>query len=121
LVWTGETPLEVEKMEALPDGFRFTFTLPLDSASFHGLTGFKGSSYTYLYHATYGSPEVETQELNFAGADLAADHRSITLKCSNLRAGFVHEIELPELASEHHLPLWHRMAYYTLNRIPATP
>lgn len=119
LVWTGRTPLEVEKMEALPDGFRFTFTLPIDPASLPGADAFAGQSYTYLFHAKYGSPEVEAQPLQFTAATLSADRRSIVLRCANLRAGYVHEIELPELKSASAEPLWHRQSYYTLNRLPA--
>ena len=117
LVWTGRTPLEVEKMEALPDGFRFTFTLPLDEASFHGTEGFSGQSYTYLYHSKYGSPETDAQPLQIESATLSKDRKSIVVKCANLRAGYVQEFELPQFTSKAE-PLWHRMAYYTLNKIP---
>jgi hypothetical protein len=118
IVWTGRTPLDVLKMEARPDGFRFTFTQPIAAADFHGAEGFAGQSYTYLYHQKYGSPETNAEPLKFASATLSADRRSIELKCANLRAGYVHEIELPALTGEGGQPLWHRQAYYTLNRIP---
>jgi hypothetical protein len=118
LVWTGKTPLDVQKMEALPDGFRFTFTLPLDAASFHGTDGFTGESYTYLYHSKYGSPETDSQPLVFSSATLSPDRRSIVLKCANLRPAYVHEIALPKLSSSKGLPLWHDKTYYTLNRLP---
>lgn len=118
LVWTGRTPLEVEKMEALPDGFRFTFTLPVDPASFPGVASITGTSYTYLYHSKYGSPETDPQPLVFPSATLSADGRSLVLKCSNLRPGYVQEIELPQLTSTKAEPLLHRTSYYTLNRLP---
>jgi hypothetical protein len=118
LVWTGRTPLEVEKMEAVADGFRFTFTRALDAQSFAGAASFSGQSYTYKYHSTYGSPEVNAEPLRFPNATLSADRRSILLQCENRRAGYVHEIELPAVRSEDAQPLWHRAAYYTLNRLP---
>lgn len=118
LVWTGKIPLEIEKMEALPDGFRFTFTLPIDPRSFNGIEGMSGQSYTYLYHSKYGSPETDAQPLEFSSATLSPDSRSIVLKCANLRPGYVQEIELPELTTAKEEPLWHRTAYYTLNRLP---
>jgi hypothetical protein len=119
LVWTGVTPLEVLKMEVLPDGFRFTFTQPIDPAIVRGVEGFAGQSYTYLYHSKYGSPEVDAQPLQFQSALLSDDGKSLVLKCAKLRPGYVHEIELPVLTSKAGLPLWHRMAYYTLNHLPA--
>lgn len=118
IVWTGRTPFDVQKMEAQRDGFRFTFTLPLSEKSFHGTAGFTGQSFTYNLHAKYGSDEVDVQPLQFSGAQLSADRRSIELRISNLRAGYVHEIELPELVADDGAPLWHRSAFYTLNRIP---
>ncbi|MGB8170397.1 MAG: hypothetical protein WCF18_23040 [Chthoniobacteraceae bacterium] len=118
IVWTARTPLEVEKMEALPDGFRFTFTQPIDPASLRGAEGFIGQSYTYLYHAKYGSPETDPQALQFSDTTLSADQRSVALRCANLRAGYVHEIELPTLLSAKGESLWHRQSYYTLNRVP---
>lgn len=118
IVWTGRTPLEVQKMEALPDGFRFTFTEPIDRGSLHGVAGFTGQSYTYLYHSKYGSPETDPQPLEFPVATISADGRSLDLKCAHLRAGYVHEIELPELVSAKGQTLLHRKGYYTLNRLP---
>jgi hypothetical protein len=118
IVWTGQTPLEVERMEALADGFRFTFSEAVDAASFHGAEGFSGQSYTYLYHSKYGSPETDAQPLAFGGATLSPDGRSVALKCANLRIGYVHEFELPELTSKTAQRLWHRNCYYTLNRLP---
>ena len=119
IVWTGRAPLEVLKMEALADGFRFTFTLPLDAPSVRGAEQFKGQSYTYTFHSKYGSPEVDAQPLSFSSAKLSADRRSIELQCANLRAGYVHEIELPAFTGGGET-LWHRMAFYTLNRVPAS-
>ncbi|MDZ4288250.1 MAG: hypothetical protein U0984_09835 [Prosthecobacter sp.] len=117
LIWTGKTPLEVEKMEALATGFRFTFTQPItvDPAKWAET---QAKSYTYTYTAKYGSPEVDTQPLQFTGFTLSKDQRSVVVGCANLRPGYVHEFVLPELKSKDGTTLWHRDAYYTLNRIP---
>ncbi|HYF37564.1 MAG TPA: hypothetical protein VD994_19840, partial [Prosthecobacter sp.] len=48
LIWTGKTPLEVAKMEALPDGFRFTFTLPIDGTAAKWAETV-ANSYTYTF------------------------------------------------------------------------
>lgn len=116
LVWSGKTPLEVQKLELLPSGFRFTFTLPINPASLPA-DPVSGSSYTYLYHSTYGSPETDTQPLQLSSPTLSPDHRTLTVNCANLRKGYVHEFQLPELKSETGLPLLHRAAYYTLIRL----
>jgi glucose/arabinose dehydrogenase len=119
LVWTGRKPFELERVEALHEGFRLRFTGPVAAASFHGVQGFEGQSYTYLYHSKYGSPETDARPLEFTGAELSEDRREVVLRVGQLRAGYVHELRLPEWKSEDGAGLWHREAYYTLNRIPA--
>jgi hypothetical protein len=119
LIWNGKTPLEVQKMEALPDGFRFTFTLPVNGEGVNWQET-QAKSYTYLYTSKYGSAEMETEPLKLTHFLLADGGRTLTVECANLREGFVHEFVLPELqALEGGQKLWHRDAYYTLNRVPS--
>jgi hypothetical protein len=115
LVWTGKTPLEVQKLEALKDGFRFTFTQQVRAANW-SLT--KAQSYTYTYTAKYGSPEVDPAALQLSAWQLSGDGSVLTVECANLRAGYVHEFELPEIVAQDGTPLWHRLMAYTLNQIP---
>lgn len=115
IAWTGKTPLDILKMEALKDGFRFTFTKPVTAADWKTT---KALSYTYLYTAKYGSPEVDSVPLSLDGFELSADGLSVTVKCSNLREGYVHEFVLPAVTGRDGSKLWHPQAYYTLNKIP---
>ncbi len=115
LVPTGRVPLEIQKLEAIPGGFRFSFTHPIQRADWSET---QGQSYTYLHTAKYGSPEIDPQPLKLSDWNLAADGRSLTVQVANLRAGYVHEFELPELKSSEGLPLWHRLCAYTLNKLP---
>jgi hypothetical protein len=113
ITWTGKTPLEVQKMEFTSKGFRFTFTLPVDPAS---VSDIKASSYTYTYQQKYGSPEMDTKQLT-TSSKLSADGLSLEVNCDPLRVGYVHEFELPELKAKDGAKLWHRMAYYTVNKL----
>jgi hypothetical protein len=115
LVPTGKLPLEVLKLEALKDGFKFTFTQPIHSTDWSQT---RAQSYTYLLTAKYGSPEVDPQALQLSDWSLSKDGLILTVKCANLRAGYVHEFELPELRSLKGQKIWHRLCAYTLNRIP---
>jgi hypothetical protein len=49
---------------------------------------------------------------------VSADGRVVTLTCSGLRAGFVHQLVLGPLQSASGQSLRYDRAYYTLNRIP---
>lgn len=115
LVPTGKVPLEIQKLEAIPGGFRFSFTRPVKTTDW-SLT--KAQSYTYTLTAKYGSPEVNPQPLQLSGWQLSDDGLSLTVKCGNLRTGHVHEFELPEVSALDGLPIWHRLCAYTLNRLP---
>ena len=96
-----------------------TFTRPVDPDRASRPDSYRMISYTYLYHPDYGSPEVETRELNLAKVRVAAGGRSVDLTVEGLRPGYVHELHLPGIVSVEGEGLLHPRAYYTLNRIPA--
>jgi hypothetical protein len=112
-VWSKKTPLDVEKLELTENGFRFTFTLPVEKASLGELTG---QSYTYPFTAKYGGEELDAKPLQITATKLTDDGLTLEVSIANLRVGYVHEFELPQLKAKDGTPLWHRMAYYTLNR-----
>jgi hypothetical protein len=116
LVWTKKMPLEVQKMELTKSGFRFTFTLPVDEASVATLTG---QSYTYPFQSKYGGEELDAKPLAISSAKLSDDGLVLEVICAGLRTGYVHEFELPKLKATDGTPLWHRMAYYTVNKLVA--
>lgn len=118
LTWNGETPFEIQKMQATPEGFRLTFTRPVDPATASEPTNYHLSSYTYLLHSPYGSPETDKQAVGVKLAQVSGDLLTVNLVCEPLRAGYVHELRLDQLRDEAGEPLVHPDAYYTLIEIP---
>lgn len=118
LVWTGEVPFEIQEMRARPDGFELVFTKPVDRHSATDVSSYRMNSYTYLYHSTYGSDEIQKQDLPIADATVSEDGLRVSLVVGNLRRLYVHELALPGVRSENNEFLLHPHAYYTLNRIP---
>lgn len=118
IAWTGKTPFEIHEMRAKPDGFELTFTQPVDRASAENLENYKIETYTYIYQASYGSPEVDRTKPALKRAEVSADKRSVRLILDGLQQGHVHELHIPGLKSEGGEPLLHPDAYYTLNYIP---
>ncbi len=118
LVWTGKVPFEVLTMSARASGFSLEFTKPVDAKAAGEISAYRMSSYTYLYHQTYGSPEIETRELKITSATVAPDRKSVVLEVEGLREGYVHELHLPGVRSAGGEKLLHPAGYYTLNRIP---
>ena len=120
LVWTGRVPFEIKEMKATPDGFDLVFTKPVDPVTAKTINSYHISSYTYLYHSTYGSDEIQKKDLKLSVNGISADGYVVSLKVDGLREMFVHELIARGIRSEDDEPLLHPDAYYTLNRIPRT-
>lgn len=118
LAWTGRTPFEVHEMRARPDGFELTFTEPVDKESAGKPESYSIETYTYIYQASYGSPEVDQTLPRITAAQVTTDGRSVRLRIDGLQRGHVHELHLNGVRSAAGIPLLHKEAYYTLNYIP---
>jgi hypothetical protein len=118
MVWTGKVPFEVRDIHARPDGFELTFTRPVDAKTASDPASYKVGTHTYIYQASYGSPEVDQTECTVEKATVAADGLSVRLIVGPLLRGHVHTINLHGVRSAEDRPLLHNEAYYTMNEIP---
>jgi len=118
LDWTGATPFEVLTMRAKPDGFELRFTTPADAHSAANLASYTLETFTHIYRAGYGSPEVEQAGQRITAATVSADGLTVRLVVDKLVRGHIHELHLPGLRDRAGKPLLHDAAYYTLNQIP---
>src|SRR5262249_40575546 len=107
LVWTGELPFEVREMSARHDGFDLTFTQPVDPSTAGATASYDLETYTYIYQASYGSPEVDKTTPAIKSATVGKDGRSVRLVVEGLEEGHVHELHLPGLRSAQGQPLLH--------------
>ena len=112
------TPFEIHRINAQPQGFKIIFTKPLASDSKITHSSVHVRSYTYHYHSSYGSKEIDQKTLNITSSQLSKDRHVLTLEMDDLREGYVHEITFKGLRSSDGTPLEHAVACYTLNRIP---
>jgi ribosome-binding factor A len=76
-------------------------------------------TYTYIYRAEYGSPEVDPTTPTIDRVEVGADRKSVRLYVSKLQEGNIHDLTAAGVRSADGLPLLHKEAYYTLNYIPA--
>jgi glucose/arabinose dehydrogenase len=119
LVWTGKTPFEIHEMHAKPDGFELTFTRPIDPATAGKPESYEMKTYTYLYRADYGSPEVDPTTPKIQKVEVGADGKSVRLYVDGLQEGHVHDLNASGVTSKEGKKLLHPQAYYTLNYIPS--
>lgn len=119
VTWTGKTPFEIKSVSAKPDGFEITFTKPIEIDEAAYIDSYSGKSYVYKYHAVYGSPQTNVEELTPSGVKVDEDGLKLRLVYNTLRPFYVHEIKLDGIRSkEDDHPLLHPTFYYTLNQIP---
>ena len=117
--WTGKVPFEIHEMRAKSDGFELTFTEPVDAATAQNVASYSMREFTYAYREEYGGPEVDEVIPKINKAIVGADKKSVRLVIDPLTKGHVHELHLDGLRSASGTPLLHKVAYYTLNEIPA--
>lgn len=118
LVWTGKTAFEIFDVKVKPEGFEVSFTEPVDAKLAADLATWKIDSFSYLYRAEYGSPEVDQAKQTVRAAKVSADGKTVRLAVEGLKVGSVHEIKADALKSAKGESLLHPLAWYTLWAIP---
>jgi hypothetical protein len=117
--WSGKMPFEIHRITIKPDGFKITFTKPVDQATGDSSGSYVLSAFTHPYHGGYGGPEVDRFKPAVKTVSLAEDGLSVSISLDKLTQGFVYEFDLERLRSRDNEQLLHRNAYYTVNEIPS--
>ena len=94
------------------------FTKPVDKDVAAGTGAYNITTYTHIYHAGYGSPEVDQTTARVTGAVPSADGLSVTVHLEKITEDHIHDFDLSRLTSLEGLRLLHNRAYYTVNEIP---
>jgi hypothetical protein len=91
LDWTGKTPFEIKKITINPDGFRITFTQPVDRITGLDPAAYQVTTFTHIYHAGYGGPEVDQTAPSVTSVELAEDGLQADIVLDKMTLGHVHE------------------------------
>ena len=118
LEWSGKMPFEINRINITPDGFKLSFTKPVDHITGSDVNSYAISAFTHPYHAGYGGPEIDQYNPTVSSVKLADDGLSASLTLDNLDRGFVVEFDVARLRSRDQEQLLHRHAFYTVNEIP---
>ena len=74
-------PFEINRITIEPDGFKVTFTKPVDQATGSSTDSYVISAFTHPYHGGYGGPEIEQHQ---AGRESGLTCRRRTLRQDSL-------------------------------------
>ena len=118
LEWTGVMPFEIKRINITPDGFKVTFTKPVETESGGDPASYRVTTFTHMYRAAYGGPEVDQTTPAVESVTLSDDGLEARIVLSELTLGHVHEFDLGAVRSRDGDELLHRDAYYTVNAIP---
>ena len=94
-------------MRAKPDGFELTFTKPVDPKTAADPASYSVKTYTYIYQADYGSPEVDRTSRRSRRSTAAVDGKSARVHLDPLTKGHIHEFKLAGVKDAHGQPLVH--------------
>jgi cytochrome c551/c552/glucose/arabinose dehydrogenase len=120
LVWNKKIPFEMRTVKAMPDGFEIEFTLPVKKEYAEDIASYKVESYTYKYHAVYGSPTVNNKTHVIKGVKVSDDGMRVRLVVDGLRKNYLHQLTLEKIIDDKSsYQLVHPVVYYTLNNIPS--
>jgi hypothetical protein len=119
LDWSGEIPFEIREINIRPDGFRLTFTRPVDPGIAARAETYALTTYTHKYAAGYGSPEVDHTTPRVSRATVSGDGLRVTLTVDGIQEGHIHDFDLAAMRDRLGEPLLHAKAYYTVNELPA--
>ena len=73
-------------------------------------------TFTYVFQAAYGSPEVDFTTPTIRSAEVSEDGKRVRLAVEGLQRGHIHHLKMPGIRSkEDSKELLHKDAYYTLN------
>lgn len=116
--WNGVVPFEIREISIRSDGFRVSFTKPVDPEIAARPEAYGIAAYNHIYHAGYGSPEVDRSAVRVVRAVPAQDGLSVRLHLERIVEDQVHDFDLSAIRSRDGGALVHPNAYYTVNEIP---
>lgn len=117
VVWSGETPVEIQTLRLTDTGFALRFTDAM-AAGAGEARHYQVRRFQYNHHPQDGSLRINQVDVPIAAARLQPDGRTLDLDLVELQPGFIYEFVVGrEVVSRGGLPLLNPTGYYTLNRL----
>ena len=115
--YTGVVPAEIQSINLLKDGFRISFTKPMDPSTANDPDNYSIRHFELAWQAAYGTAPSKNTNVKPASAQLSEDGLSVVLKLAELQAEKIYEFRIDGLRTRSQAPIEHPLAFYTLNRL----
>ncbi|MEM8969330.1 MAG: hypothetical protein AAGE93_23130, partial [Bacteroidota bacterium] len=116
--YNGGMPMDVFQMNVTPQGFKLTFTRPVDRNMAEKPDNYQFSRYYYAYHQEYGSPRMDEQPVAVKQVQVSEDGKEVLLTLAEMIPGYVYDLQIGQLASTEGIELKNKRLFYTLNELP---
>ena len=117
VTFTGVVPSEILKINLQKDGFRLTFTKPMDPTTATNPDSYSIRQFELAWHAAYGTSPSNSNNVKPTSATLSKDGLSVDLKLPGLAAEKIYEFRVDSLRTNSGAAIEHPLAFYTLNRL----
>ena len=119
---SGKVAFEYDKVQATPDGFRLSFTKPVDKAALENPASYEVHAWTYKQTPRYGGPKIpkdkKDQAVGIAKAVASADGLSVELTLDKERVpNHVYHFRA-DVESKSGEKMWTTEAWYTFHKAP---
>jgi hypothetical protein len=118
VIWDGTTtPMEMQKINVQPHGFRITFTKPVDRELAANPERYRIRHWHYAYRAEYGGPKVDETTVVPGKVAISGDGLTVDLEMP-LVPRKIYRISLEGIPGADGMPLSNETGWYTLNQVP---
>jgi hypothetical protein len=117
VTFTGIVPSEIKSINLLKDGFRVTFTKPMDKVTASNPDSYSIRHFELAWHAAYGTSPSNNTNVKPTVATLSDDGLSVDLKLPELLREKIYEFRVDGLRTKASAAIEHPLAFYTLNRL----
>jgi mono/diheme cytochrome c family protein len=113
----GPLPNGIKEIQATIDGFEIRFQKPVDRSAATNPENYSLSGYTREWKGGYATPDSGRFQPKVDTAAISPDGTTVRLKTTELKTGFVYEINCR--LKDNDVALWPATGHYTLHRIPS--
>ena len=110
-------PGEILRINLLKDGFRLTFTRPLDRELASNADNYSIRHFELAWQAAYGTSPSNSATVKPTSVQLSEDGTSVHLKLPELLPEKIYEFRVDGLRTARGNAIAHPLAFYTANRL----